>query len=163
MNAQNPRTVVLGILLFVVTSSWSQPVPTTAFVSDTSFGGIFKFDEAGQRTIFASNVNNPQGVAFDIHGNLYVSISAGNQTIEKYNPSGGRSVFSSGGLLYQPRGFAFDSNGVLFVANAGTNTIIKLDSTGQQTLFVGTGGSPLIFHSASRLIETAFSVCDACS
>ena len=117
------------LLMCSVTTSWSLPEPTTIYVSDTSFGNIFKFDAAGQRTTFASNINSPTGLAFDMHGNLYVS-NAGNQTIEKYDPSGNMSVFANGGFLNQPRALAFDRNGVLYVTNANTNTIIKVDSTG---------------------------------
>jgi DNA-binding beta-propeller fold protein YncE len=54
-------------------TSWSQPTPTTVYVSDTSFGSILKFDATGQMTIFASGISAPTGLAFDNGGNLYVA------------------------------------------------------------------------------------------
>ncbi len=103
-------------------TAWSQTPPTTVYVSDTNIGAVLKFDEGGQSTTFASGLNTPTGLAFDTQGNLYVADQA-NQTINKYNSSGTKSVFASSGYLYQPEGLAFDSKGVLYVANAGANTM----------------------------------------
>ena len=137
------RYVAWLVLLFgSVALAWAQGSPTTIYVSDTTIGGIFKFDAAGNRTVFASGLNSPTGLAVDKAGNLYVA-DAGASSIYKYDPSGAMTVFSSGNYLNQPRGLAFDDNGVLYVANANTNTIIKIDSAGNQTVFVGTQGSPL--------------------
>lgn len=70
---------------------------------------------------FATNVNQPWGLAFDKSGNLFVS-SAGDNSIYKFTPGGVRSTFAQIGLS-NPRGIAFDSAGNLFVANAGNGTI----------------------------------------
>jgi sugar lactone lactonase YvrE len=42
---------------------------------------------------------------------------------------------STNGLLYWPDGMAFDDAGNLYVANLGNDTIIKIDTAGQATLF----------------------------
>ena len=137
------RYVASLVLLFgSVSLAWAQGSPTTIYVSDTNIGGIFKFDAAGNRTVFASGLNAPTGLAVDTAGNLYVA-DIHTSSIYKYDPLGARTVFSSGGYLNQPLGLAFDDNGVLYVANVYNNTIIKIDSTGNQTVFVGTQGSPL--------------------
>ena len=85
-------------------------------------------------TIFASGINNPTGLAFDNDGNLYVANDQ--RSIAKFDPSGGMTEFSGGGLLDYPFGIAFDSNGVLYVANFHSEDILRIDSTGRQTIFV---------------------------
>jgi sugar lactone lactonase YvrE len=116
------------------------PTPsTTIYVSDTTFDSILKFDPAGQMTIFASGITDPTGLALDGGGSLYVA-SATLQAIQKYNPAGDMSIFASAGLLIQPKGLAFDSNGFLYVADS--NSVVRLDSTGQQTVFLGPSAFP---------------------
>ncbi len=56
------------------------------------------------------------GLAFDSSGSLYVA-NAGNNTIEKFDPSGAGLLFSSTNALFEPEGLAFDSGGNLYVAN----------------------------------------------
>lgn len=68
---------------------------------------------------------------------FYVS-SAGDDTIELYNPAGQGSVFANAGLG-SPEGLAFDSSGNLYVANFDNNTITKFDSSGQGTMFANSG------------------------
>ena len=58
-------------------------------------------------------MSNPEGLAFDASGNLYVANSYGN-TIDKITPGGVVSVFASTGLNY-PECLAFDSSGNLYV------------------------------------------------
>jgi sugar lactone lactonase YvrE len=73
------------------------------------------------------------------------------------------SVFTSGGYVCQPRGLAFDDNGVLYVAvtNTCASAIIKVDSSGQQAVFVGAAGFPngspfdLAFDRSGNLYATS--------
>ncbi len=65
---------------------------------------IEKFDTNGVGTVFAnSGLDNPQGMAFDSAGNLYVA-NLGNGTIEEFNTNGVGTVFASG--LDRPVGLA---------------------------------------------------------
>lgn len=106
-----------------------------------------KFDATGQMTVFASGISNPQGLAFDDNGNLYVSADV--EIIYKYDPTGGVSVFASGGSLHGPRGLAFDVFEFLFVVSASGGQIIKYSPTGQ-SIYVGgpPGTSPSMFGAA---------------
>ncbi len=72
----------------------------------------------------ALGLDAPDGLAFDRNGNLYVTNYS---TIEKFNPSGQGSVFTSTNLLLIPIDLAFDSSGNLFVANHGHGNILTFD------------------------------------
>jgi hypothetical protein len=66
------------------------------------------------RTTFASGLFEPQGLAFDRAGNLFVSVFGG---VLKFTPNGVVSAFAFG--LTHPFALAFDSRGSLFVADGG--------------------------------------------
>jgi sugar lactone lactonase YvrE len=84
---------------------------------------------------FATNLNNPWGLAFDASGNLYVS-SSGDELVYRFTPGGYRTIFSYGiSLLSNPRGLAFDSGGNLYVANAGNGTIVKITPSRTASVF----------------------------
>ena len=72
----------------------------------------------------SSGLDEPEGLAFDAGGNLYVA-NEGNNTISKVTPAGVVSPFVSSGLD-EPTGLAFDAGGNLYVANEGNNTISKV-------------------------------------
>lgn len=79
---------------------------------------------------FATNLNQPWGLAFDRAGNLFVS-NSGDNRIYKFTPAGARTIFATTGAgLNNPRGLAFDSAGYLYVANAGSGSILKIPPGG---------------------------------
>lgn len=94
---------------------------------------------------FATNLNQPWGLAFDKAGNLFVSNSGTNgylrNTILKFTPDGVRSTFAFSGLS-SPQGLAFDSTGNLYVASAGNGTIQKLTPGGASSIFASGLNSP---------------------
>jgi streptogramin lyase len=100
------------------------------YVSCAGNGSIYKFDTSGNRSTFASGLNNPQGLAFDRSGNLYTATSSG---IYKFNQSGNRSTFASG--LNNPQGLTFDSSGNLYAASYADQAIYKFDSSGNKSTF----------------------------
>jgi sugar lactone lactonase YvrE len=104
--------------------------PLTVYVSDYSFGGVLKFDEAGQMTIFASGINNPQGLALDDSGNLYVAVY---RAVYKYDPSGVIIGSWGGGYLDYGAGLALDSNGVLDVSTV--QSLVRIQGN-NQTIFL---------------------------
>ena len=83
-------------------------------------------------SVFAnSGLNNPEGLAFDTAGNLYVA-NENDNSILKYDSSGNASLFAS---TPSPVGLAFDKSGNLFVANYATFKITKFDSNGTRSIF----------------------------
>ena len=76
--------------------------PTTS-----SFDSVYKIDPQGAVSVLYRGLGRPQGLAFDIDGNLYVSASlAGKRGIVKITPDGKASLAVSGsglvGLAFAP-------------------------------------------------------------
>jgi sugar lactone lactonase YvrE len=96
--------------------------------------------------------SNPTGVAVDTFGNVYVADFYAN-TIRKITPGGmvttiagsygqlgsNDGVGSAARFAY-PAGIAVDKAGNLFVADAGNDTIRKIDPTGMVTTIAGAAG-----------------------
>ena len=66
-------------------------------------------------------MSNPQALAFDGSGNLYVA-NAGNGTVSKFAPGGATPIATLTGLN-SPSDLAFDASGNLYVANDTANTV----------------------------------------
>lgn len=132
------------------------------FVAEGSANTIGEFPTTGGvGTVFASDslLNNPNGLAFNSAGNLFVGNYAGNSIIE-YMPNGVGSVFASTGLN-APYGLAFDNSGNLFVANAGVTGgyIEKYTASGVGTVFASSGLSyptGMAFNSSGNLFVANF-------
>jgi sugar lactone lactonase YvrE len=92
---------------------------------------IDKITPSGQVSIFAESnttpggpegvgfgyLSNPQGLAFDSSGNLYVA-DFNNNAIEEFNSTGTSvTTFAEVGANTNPHGLAFDSSGDLYVTN----------------------------------------------
>jgi len=76
--------------------------PTTS-----SFDAVYRIDQHGSVTNFYRGLGRPQGLAFDIDGNLYVAASLGGRRgIVKITPGGAASLAVSGhnlvGLAFAP-------------------------------------------------------------
>ena len=76
--------------------------PTTS-----SFDSIYKIDPHGSVSVFYRGLGRPQGMAFDVEGNLYVAASlTGKRGIVKITPQGKASLEVSGqglvGLAFAP-------------------------------------------------------------
>ena len=76
---------------------------------------------AGAHTPGSTPLSNPNGLAFDSAGNLFVANAGSNQVLE-YSPALQQiDVISSG--LNQPNRLAFDGFGNLYVCNGGNDSI----------------------------------------
>jgi hypothetical protein len=97
--------------------------PTTS-----SFDSVYKIDAQGSVTNFYRGLGRPQGLAFDVDGNLYVAASlAGKRGIVKIAPNGKASLEVSG---HQLVGLAFAPGRSAVLATSGAVHRILWDIQG---------------------------------
>jgi sugar lactone lactonase YvrE len=99
-------------------------------------------------------LNNPQNLAFDQAGNLYVSDS-GNNRVRKISPGGTITTFAGTGVaasgddgipainsaLDDPKGLAVDAAGNLYIADYDSGRLRRVDTNGIITTVAGNGKS----------------------
>jgi sugar lactone lactonase YvrE len=120
------------------------------YESDLTSGTIFKFTPDGTKTVFASGLTQPNGIAFDRAGNLFVSSRSGG-TITKITLSATQTPVASG--LNFPAGLAFDASGTLYVAEFGASQIVQITPAGTKSTYASNVVNPacLAFDHAGNL------------
>lgn len=122
------------------------------YVADGSNNAIRMVTAAGVVTTFAGSAtgasgntdatgtsalfNNPNGLAIDASGNLFVA-DYGNNSIRKITPSQVVSTFYHSTGTFGPSGLAFDGSGNLIVAAKSLNQILKITPAGVVTTIAG--------------------------
>jgi DNA-binding beta-propeller fold protein YncE len=107
--------------------------------ANAAFGVVAKWGAYGSAL---GQFNNPQGVAVDAAGNVYVADS-GNHRIQKFSPTGTHltnwgSQGTGDGEFDHPSGIAVDGSGNVFVADALNDRVQKFTANGE---FLGKWGS----------------------
>ena len=113
-------------------------------------GNIFTYAGNGNASYFGdglaarlASVNQPEGVALDAAGNIYIADTLDN-AVRKVGPDGvittiagyGTPGFNGDGgpankaALDHPRGVAVDSSGAVYIADTGNNRVRKIDFLG---------------------------------
>jgi glucose/arabinose dehydrogenase len=100
---------------------------------------IYKVSPDGGVHTFAYGLDEPQGLAFDSAGNLFVA-DYDDSKIYEFAPNGVRSTFASG--LAGPQGLAFNSAGDLFAACQHNSVIDEFTPGGVQSVFASGVASP---------------------
>ena len=119
---------------------------TMTFASAQTANFSIGFDSSfGTRGTNSSSFHNPQGIAVDDSGNLYV-VDQVNNRVEKFNSvdnylSTIGSVGSNDGQLSSPTGVAVDSFGNVYVTDIDNHRVEKFDSAGNFVLKFGTTGN----------------------
>jgi sugar lactone lactonase YvrE len=106
----------------------------------------------------SAQLNNPDGLAVDAKGNLYIADS-GNNVVRKVTPAGTITTFAGGGTgpcsyvgsatgaqLVSPAGLAVDSSGNLYIADSGNNCIRKVLAASGAILNVAGGSTTGDFY-----------------
>ena len=139
-----------------------------AFFSSPTLDAVFKADPNGVVTRIAgtgvagfsgdsgpalsAQLSNPNGLALDAQGNLYVA-DTNNNRIRKIDTSGTITTVAGNGnccyygdngqavnaYLDNPYGVAVDASGNLYIADTYNNRIRRVDSSGKITTFAGDG------------------------
>jgi sugar lactone lactonase YvrE len=102
------------------------------FVSASYCGVVYEVTPDGVQSTFASDLDQPEGLAFDRAGSLFVGES-GSGTIYKFTPAGAKSTFASG--LGEIRQLAFDGAGNLLVADAASGNVYAFATNGVQSTY----------------------------
>ncbi len=98
-----------------------------------AYSKIFRIAPDGKVSVFADSILGASGSTFDAKGFLYQSNIDGN-FISKISPEGIKEAIFSHGLS-SPVGVIVDENGEIVVCNCGDNTLSKISSSGEATLF----------------------------
>jgi hypothetical protein len=102
----------------VVIEDGTSNAPATAYVFGTGQGPQLAFSPPMQSTIPATGLINPEGVAVDGSGNVYIT-DTNNNSVLKETLAGGsytQSTIPATGLL-GPEGVAVDGSGNIYIAN----------------------------------------------
>ena len=83
---------------------------------------IYRINNTGQVSVFYRGLGRPQGLAFDIEGNLYVAASCqGRRGIVRFSPAGQPELAISGpslvGLAFAPGGLVLATNNAVYRLN----------------------------------------------
>jgi sugar lactone lactonase YvrE len=136
---------LLAFSLFTAAACYStQAAPGDLYDGGLSDAKIYKFDTAGNPTVFVSGsmtTFQPDWLAFDRQGNLFASNPA-NSTISKIPPNGSTITDFATGIL--PGDIAFDAAGNLFAIDGTTGSIFKYTPSGARTTFAGPGLNDLV-------------------
>ncbi len=106
------------------------------FAADHERGCVYKFNPDGSRTIYASGLTHPLGLAFDADGNLFVGAvghkGAHDGKIYKLTAAGAKTIFAT---VVSPTSMAFDRERSLFVSDSGKNAILRFTAAGKKSVF----------------------------
>ncbi len=112
---------------------------------------VVKFNSAGTYvSTFGSSgsgngqFNDPEGIAIDKSGNIYVADSRNNR-IQRFDANGNYlsqfgSAGSGNGQFSYPVGIAFDSTGNIYITDVGNNRVQKFDANGNYLSQFGSYG-----------------------
>ncbi len=99
-------------------------------------------------TVAGTMLNQPQGLAIDGYGNLYIADTGNNRIIQgrQYNAAYSQNIVYipsmttfEGTTLNGPRGLGLDTSGDLFIADTGNNRIVEYSVTGVTSVVSATG------------------------
>jgi tripartite motif-containing protein 71 len=163
--SHSPNQSAWQVILTVKTTSVNLGIAGVAldgngnlYLAEFDDSRIYKYSTSGnllaqwgERGSGPGQLEGPDKLAFDAHGNLYVTevgnkSTDGNSRIQKFSPTGmplaqWGTFGSAPGQFNTPVGIAVDQQGDIYVAEEGGYRIQKLSSRGQPLTQWGTLGS----------------------
>lgn len=140
----NSGTAYGSVITFTTSAGASGFATTVSTLAGNGTAGDTNGDGA------AAMFNNPQGIAVDASGKVYVSDSF-NSRLRTVTSTGTTANFAGNGTLgyhddnaadaefYGPHGLAVDAAGNTYVADLGNNVIRKITPAGVVSTFAGSG------------------------
>ena len=101
-------------------------------------------------TTASSGINQPNGVAVDAAGNIYIA-DTGNQAIKEMPAAGGFVTSIASGIYPGPTAVAADPSGNVFFSVQGSNAVEMIPAGGGGPVIIGSGFN-LPYGVASRRI-----------
>jgi streptogramin lyase len=165
-----PVLLALSILGSHPATAHAQGTAFTMYVANyQDYGGINtryftieKFDSQGHASVFATNssfsnpiLSNPEAVAINSSGHVFVDCTQDGTWIEEFDSSGNNPGMFVNPTVSYPAGMVFDGLGNLYVAN--NNSIEVYNPAGHGTVFATTGTAfleGLAFDAAGNLWVT---------
>ncbi len=151
----NPTTVAVDAAGNVYIADYANArvrmVNTSGIISTVAGTGVAGYNFDGIQAT-AAKLNQPNGVALDAAGNIYIAEMAGYR-IRKINTSGIISTIAGNGtagttgdggpasaaLVNHPTNLTVDGAGNIYIADWGNSKIRKISSTGIMSTLAGTG------------------------
>jgi sugar lactone lactonase YvrE len=112
-------------------------VLATAFISGTGSGPLLLFDNRSWTPQMGAGLSNPQGVAVDGAGNVYITDTGNNRVVDVSAGSGTQTTIGTG--FNAPQGVAVDGAGNVYIADTGNNQVVEVRAGGGTQTTIGTG------------------------
>ncbi len=144
MKSRNPIILILAIGVLWLDNISAQNL----FVSDSSSGSIYEFTPDGTQSTFATGMSDPEGLAFDHAGNLFVANY--DDAIYKIALDGTRTTNSTHALY-----LAIDGADNLYASDRDAGSVNKFSPDGTESTFASGlwGPSGMACDSAGNLFE----------
>jgi len=141
------KNIMAVCLLLVTFGAQAQTISTIAGNGTGGYSG-----DGGVAT--AAEVNNPNCVAYDAAGNIYIA-DYGNKRVRKVTPSGAISTFAGTGIgtsagdggaatgaaIGTPVSVSVDAAGNVYIADDANNNVRKVNTAGVISTIAGTGAA----------------------